>query len=246
MTFKDLENEGWIKFEGCDDLNAEIPKKELCKIILKSYQDHLKYNNGKVDKKLKERYDKLDDILRPLNDITHILYFKNAKLESRSVLKDYNDFLMVKVKDETEILLNITTGEDLSINYNNVVQVIDKVTKIKDLYKFSSNNYQDVLDIGKIESVILYKNVQIYNTVSDFGVRTDTVDIIEIKDIKGTSFYVDILMNNIYKRKDVYQMRKNDNTKEYEIFKNGNSNEFNMKLFNNLKFKILSLIYDLE
>jgi len=85
MTFKDLENEGWIKFEGCDDLNEEIPKKELCKILLKSYHDHLKYNHGKVDEKLKERYDKLDDILRPLNEITVILYLKNAKLRSKVI-----------------------------------------------------------------------------------------------------------------------------------------------------------------
>ena len=89
MTFKDLENEGWIRFEGCEDLDAEIPKKELCKILLKSYHDHLKYNNGKVNKKLKERYEKLDDILRPLNEVTHILYLKNAKIGSRNI---YNDF----------------------------------------------------------------------------------------------------------------------------------------------------------
>ena len=82
MTFKDLENEGWIKFKGCDDLYAEIPKKELCKILLKSYHDHLKYNHGKVDEKLKERYDKLDDILRPLNEITVILYLSLKSLKS--------------------------------------------------------------------------------------------------------------------------------------------------------------------
>ena len=33
MTFKDLENEGWIKFEGCDDLYAEIPKKNYVKFF---------------------------------------------------------------------------------------------------------------------------------------------------------------------------------------------------------------------
>lgn len=245
MTFKDLENEGWIKFEGCDDLCAEIPKKELCKILLKSYHDYLKYNNGKVDKKLKERYDKLDDILRPLNEITVLLYLKNAKLKSRSNIDEYNDFFMVKVKEETEILLNITTGEDLSINYNDVVQVIDKVTETRKLYEYNPNVYQDTLNIGKIESVVLYKNVDVYNDISGIAAAYD-VDIIEIKDIKGTNFYVNTLMNKIYKRKSIYNIKKNDNTKEYIIFKNGIHNNFNIKLFNNLKFKILSMFYDFE
>ena len=242
MTFKDLENEGWIKFEGCDNLKAEIPKKELCKILLKSYHDHLKYNNGKVDEKLKERYEKLDDILRPLNEITLVLYFKNAKLVSRS---GYNDFLMFKVKDETEILLDITTGEDLSINYRNKIEVIDKVTEIKRLYTLNPNVYQDTLDIGKIESVILYKNVDIYNSVSDMSAAYD-VDVIEIKDIKGTIFYVNTLMNKIYKRKNIYNIKKKENTKEHIVFKNGIQNKFNIKLFNNFMFKILSIFYDFE
>lgn len=243
MTFKDLENEGWIKFEGCDDLNAEIPKKELCKILLRSYHDHLKYNHGKVDEKLKERYDKLDDILRPLNEITVILYLKNAKLKSKSNIDEYNDFLMVKVKEETEILLNITTGEDLSINYNNVVEVIDNVTEVRRLYTFNPKNYQDDLEIGKIESVILYKNVDIQNSVNYNTVRRET-DIIEIKDIKGNVFYLDTLLNDIYKRKNVYCLRKSDDTKMHILFKNGLENKFDLKLFNNLKFKIMSMFFD--
>lgn len=100
MTFKDLENEGWIRFEDRDDLNKEISKKELCKIILSSCRNNLKYNKGNINKKLKERYKKLDNILRPLKIITHILYFKNAKLESRSNSNEYNDFLIVKVKEK--------------------------------------------------------------------------------------------------------------------------------------------------
>ena len=31
MTFRDLENEGWIKFEGCDDLEAKFLKKNCVK-----------------------------------------------------------------------------------------------------------------------------------------------------------------------------------------------------------------------
>lgn len=244
MTFKDLENEGWIKFEGCEDINAEIPKKELGKILLKSYHDHLKYNNGKVDSKLKEKYDKLDDILRPLKNITSVLYIKNAKLESRRNSNAYNDFIIVKVKKETEILLDITTGEDLSINYRNNIEFIKNKTVVKNLYTLNKNNYQDDLDIGKIESAILYKNVDIYNSVSNSYVNDS--DIIEIKDIKGNTFYIDILFNNIYKRKDIYYLEKNPKTKEIIIFKIKEKNSFNIKKFNNIKFNILSTFYDFE
>ena len=187
----------------------------------------------------------MDDILRPLDEITLVLYFKKAKLQARSNLDEYNDFLMIKVKDETEILLNITTGEDLSINYKNVVQVIDKVTEIKKLYEYNPDIYQDTLNIGKIESVVLYKDVDIYNSVSDTSVVEET-DIIEIKDIKGTTFYIDILFNKIYKRKEIYNIQNITKKKQYIIFKSGLQNKFNVKLFNNLKFKLLSMIYDFE
>lgn len=245
MTFKDLENEGWIRFEDRDDLNKEISKKELCKIILSSYRNNLKYNKGNINKKLEERYKKLDNILRPLKIITHVLYFKNAKLESRSNSNEYNDFLIVKVKDEIELLLNVTTGEDLSINYqDNNLKVIDKVTKVKELYTFNPDNYQDDLEIGKIESVILYKNVDIQNSINNTTISL--TDIIEIKDIKGTVFYIDILFNNIYKRNNIFNIKKYRNSKIYIMFKNRINNDFNIKLFNNIKLKMINMFYDIE
>ena len=33
MKFKDLEKEGWVRFEYCEDKNKEIGEKELCQII---------------------------------------------------------------------------------------------------------------------------------------------------------------------------------------------------------------------
>ena len=180
--------------------------------------------------------------VRTLNEIILIQYLKNAKLESKSESDEYYDFLIVKGKGKNELLLNITTGEDLSNNNSDDVVIVEGVTKVKKIYTFDPDICQDSIDIGQIESAILYKKVDVHDGINYITV-TDGTDVIEIKDENGTIFYIDTLFNEIYKKKNTYFLRKYTTTKQHILFKNGLENKFDIKNFNNLKFKFLSLFF---
>ena len=86
--------------------------------------------------------------------------------------------------------------------------------------------------------------MNIQNSVNNTTISL--TDIIEIKDIKGTVFYIDILFNNIYKRNNIFNIKKYRNSKIYIIFKNRINNDFNIKLFNNIKLKMINMFYNIE
>jgi len=233
MKYRDVEKEGWAKFEDVD-LDETISNKELGIAVYNAYKAQVKYTNGKeVNKYLKERFDNLDNLLRPLKDVTSVEYIKNGVLESSND-KIYNDFLVITVDDKVEILLNITTGEDLSYNVDTDIALIGDVTKIKILYSYNKNNYQYDLDIGKIESAILYKNAEIYNSTND-RLLYDS-DFIEIKDIKGNYFIIDILHNEIFKRNQIYYLKEKRFTRKNIIFKRNLPNKFKYKLLSHINF----------
>ena len=219
-------------------LNEKMSQKEfdeMCTAIKRIYDEDSRYS---VDNKQCNN----ESTVRTLNEIILIQYLKNAKLESKSDTDEYYDFLIVKGKGKNELLLNITTGEDLSNNNYDDVVFVEGVTKVKKIYTFDPDVCQDSIDIGKIESAILYKTVDVHDGINYITV-TDGTDVIEIKDENGTIFYIDTLFNEIYKKKNTYFLRKYTTTKQHILFKNGLENKFDIKNFNNLKFKFLSLFF---
>lgn len=219
-------------------VNTKMSQKEFDEMyttIKKIYDEDSRYS---VDNKQCNN----ESTVRTLNEITLIQYLKNAKLESKRDTDEYYDFLVVKGKGKNELLLNITTGEDLSNNNSADVVIVEGVTKVKKIYTFDPDVCQDSIDIGKIESAILYKTVDVHDGINYITV-TDGTDVIEIKDENGTIFYIDTLFNEIYKKKNTYFLRKYTTTKQHILFKNGLENTFDIKNFNNLKFKFLSLFF---
>lgn len=59
MKYKDLEKEGWIKFEDKTILEKEVENDKLCKLIYSAYKNNVKYNNGNVNEKLIERFNNI-------------------------------------------------------------------------------------------------------------------------------------------------------------------------------------------
>lgn len=49
MKYKDLEKEGWIKFEDKTILEKEVENDKLCKLIYHAYKNNVKYNKGNVN-----------------------------------------------------------------------------------------------------------------------------------------------------------------------------------------------------
>ena len=104
-------------------LNEKMSQKEFDEMytaIKRIYDENSRYS---IDNKQSK--------VRTLNEITQIQYLKNAKLESKSDADEYYDFLVVKGKGKNELLLNITTGEDLSNNNSDDVVIVEGVTKVK-------------------------------------------------------------------------------------------------------------------
>lgn len=58
MLIREIEKEGFIKFEG-KNKNKEISKEEYDMIIHETYINNLRYGNGKVNSILKERFEQL-------------------------------------------------------------------------------------------------------------------------------------------------------------------------------------------
>lgn len=214
MLYRDIQEEGWIRFDD-DFLDKTIDKKELCKLIYTSYKNIVKYSRECVNLKLKERFDNLEHELRCIEKITGIYYINNAIVDKRSLCNEYNNFIVVEVNEKPDIILNLTTGEDMSACDNNCLRLIEGVTDLKTIYK-DNNEYQMDMDICFIKSVILYKNVELYNAFNDTLVTFS--DILKFIDMNGTSFYVDIIHNNIYKRVNAYYLKKKRKTNEKFLF----------------------------
>ena len=87
VLVKDIIKEGFIKFE--DKSLKEISQEEYDQLIEGAYISQLKYRNGNVDPKLKEKYEQLEKRTKRLDKITNISIVENAILERRSFSKEY-------------------------------------------------------------------------------------------------------------------------------------------------------------
>lgn len=73
MKYKDLEKEGWIKFEDKTILEKEVENDKLCKLIYHAYKNNVKYNKGNVNEKLKEWFNNIKYINKKINKVTKLL-----------------------------------------------------------------------------------------------------------------------------------------------------------------------------
>lgn len=236
MKYKDLEKEGWIKFEDKTILEKEVENDKLCKLIYHAYKNNVKYNKGNVNEKLKEWFNNIKYINKKINKVTKLSFIKNIMSYGNTI-----DVLILDVNQMPYIILDITNGIDMSNNDNLQITKTNN-TKEKVLYTCNDSDEENI-DICNIKSVTLYKNVDIYNKLTDEEI--DSSDYIEFKDLNNNTFYIDILFNIIYKRNNIY-IKNNNKSKELLLFKENIKLNYTNKIFTNKKFNIMKLFFNFE
>lgn len=236
MKYKDLEKEGWIKFEDKTILEKEVENDKLFKLIYHAYKNNVKYNKGNVNEKLKEWFNNFEYINKKINKVTKLSFIKNIMSYGNTI-----DVLILDVNQMPYIILDITNGIDMSNNDNLQITKTNN-TKEKVLYT-CNNNDEETIDICNIKSVTLHKNVDIYNKLTNEEI--DSSDYIEFKDLNNNTFYIDILFNIIYKRNNIY-IKNNNKSKELLLFKENIKLNYTNKIFTNKKFNIMKLFFNFE
>ena len=236
MKYKDLEKEGWIKFEDKTILEKEVENDKLCKLIYHAYKNNVKYNKGNVNEKLKEWFNNIKYINKKINKVTKLSFIKNIMSYGNTI-----DVLILDVNQVPHIILDITNGIDMSNNDNLQITKTNN-TKEKVLYTRNDSDEENI-DICNIKSVTLHKNVDIYNKLTNEEI--DSSDYIEFKDLNNNTFYIDILFNIIYKRNNIY-IKNNNKSKELLLFKENIKLNYTNKIFTNKKFNIMKLFFNFE
>lgn len=236
MKYKDLEKEGWIKFEDKTILEKEVENDKLCKLIYHAYKNNVKYNKGNVNEKLKEWFNNIKYINKKINKVTKLSFIKNITSYGNTI-----DVLILDVNQMPYIILDITNGIDMSNNDNLQITKTNN-TREKVLYTCNDSDEENI-DICNIKSVTLHKNVDIYNKLTDEEI--DSSDYIEFKDLNNNTFYIDILFNIIYKRNNIY-IKNNNKSKELLLFKENIKLNYTNKIFTNKKFNIMKLFFNFE
>ena len=236
MKYKDLEKEGWIKFEDKTILEKEVENDKLCKLIYHAYKNNVKYNKGNVNEELKEWFNNIKYINKKINKVTKLSFIKNIMSYGNTI-----DVLILDVNQMPYIILDITNGIDMSNNDNLQITKTNN-TKEKVLYTCNDSDEENI-DICNIKSVTLHKNVDIYNKLTNEEI--DSSDYVEFKDLNNNTFYIDILFNIIYKRNNIY-IKNNNKSKELLLFKENIKLNYTNKIFTNKKFNIMKLFFNFE
>ena len=236
MKYKDLEKEGWIKFEDKTILEKEVENDKLCKLIYHAYKNNVKFNKGNVNEKLKEWFNNIKCINKKINKVTKLSFIKNIMSYGNTI-----DVLILDVNQVPRIILDITNGIDMSNNDNLQITKTNN-TKEKVLYTCNDSDEENI-DICNIKSVTLHKNVDIYNKLTNEEI--DSSNYIEFKDLNNNTFYIDILFNIIYKRNNIY-IKNNNKSKELLLFKENIKLNYTNKIFTNKKFNIMKLFFNFE
>lgn len=236
MKYKDLEKEGWIKFEDKTILEKEVENDKLCKLIYNAYKNNVKFNKDNVNEKLKEWFNNIKYINKKINKVTKLSFIKNIMSYGNTI-----DVLILDVNQMPYIILDITNGIDMSNNDNLQITKTNN-TKEKVLYTCNDSDEENI-DICNIKSVTLHKNVDIYNKLTNEEI--DSSDYIEFKDLNNNTFYIDILFNIIYKRNNIY-IKNNNKSKELLLFKENIKLNYTNKIFINKKFNTMKLFFNFE
>lgn len=215
MLIREIEKEGFIKFEG-KNKNKEISKEEYDMIIHETYINNLRYGNGKVNSILKERFEQLKYRTKLVHNIKTIALVESAKLMRRYIFGSNDNFLIIEDERGLCLLYNLTDGEDNSFDFNKKLVFDENKTKIMYLYNENKDDYQEKIDIGYMDNIILYKSVKLVNIISNSQIILS--DILVLSDRIGNKIYVDIINNHIYIRQKNYEIKKEAYTKEITIY----------------------------
>lgn len=123
-----------------------------------------------------------------------------------------DDYFIVEEKNNNHIILNLTKGTDESDKKITITK------KIKYIY-CEGKEYQERVLLWNIQKVSLKSNVEILNKSNNKVVSSPC--IIEVIDRLGSYFYVDVLKNITFTRKNHYILKLFSNSKERVLYQKG-------------------------
>lgn len=134
----------------------------------------------------------------------------------RYIFGSNDNFLIIEDERGLCLLYNLIDGEDNSFDFNKKLVFDENKTKIMYLYNENKDDYQEKIDIGYMDNIILYKSVKLVNIISNSQIILS--DILVLSDRIGNKIYVDIINNHIYIRQNNYDIKKEAYTKEITIY----------------------------
>ncbi len=148
-----------------------------------------------------------------------------------------NDYFIVEEKNNHHIILNLTKGTDESDKKITITK------KIKYIY-LKGKEYQEKVLLWNIQKVSLKSNVEVLNRSNKKVVSSPC--IIEIIDRLGSYFYVDVLKNCTYTRKNHYILKLFSNSKERVLFQKGQQTKiWKTKLLLN-SLRMISPLFEID
>lgn len=228
---------------GNADYDQEGIEKEN-QLVEEEYKMNMKSGKYKMNSRLKKEYEALKSRTKKVGNVRNVVFIKDAYLGRRLMSKELYSFIVVETDKGISLMYNVTTGEDHSFDFNREIHIIKDKTKIIKLYDCNCKDYQDVLDVGYMESITLYKNASLINNYTNKLINK--FYYIEFKDRLGHVFYIDFLFNHLYFRKNSYELLEGSKTKKEKLFDYGKHNEVSIKLFKNTLFDIIKLLFEFD
>lgn len=135
-----------------------------------------------------------------LGKITKVIFYNDVRIDDERI-----DVLVIEA-DNKCIILDVNYGlsiDDLDITKN---MIKNTASNYKVLYDYNEIDFQDNIDFKDIYKVILYKNGTLLNKLR--GTKLEDSDYLEIIDMDGNNFFLNILNNHLYKRMNLYKVVK--------------------------------------
>lgn len=232
MKIKDIEKEGFMKFEK-EDKNMEISQEEYNQIIENTYHNFLKQKGKEnIPKILQEKYNKLKFRTMKIHKISKIFFITDAFLNRRSFMSTYDIFLVFEEENDnsksfgSRLVYNITTTEDNSFDFDKSLGIVNNKSKFITIYQNESNDFQEDIDFGYMKKIIYYKNAKLINIYTNEVIEHS--DFLEFSDVLDNYFYLDCINNKLYKRYNCFKLEKN---KEKIIYERGIQHNFDISNF---------------
>ena len=229
MKIKDIEKEGFIKFEE-KDKNKEIDQEEYNQLIETVYYNCLKFGKiKKIPKLLEEKFSDLKYRTMKIHIISKILIITNSFLNRRCANPKCDTFLVFEEENDCSncfgqrLVYNITSTEDNSFDFNKSLGTIKNKSKVIIIYQNKNKDFQEDIDFGYIKKIIYCKKSILINILTNETIAKS--DFLEFSDVLGKYFYLDCINNKLYKRYNCYKLEKN---KEEIVFEKNVQHSFNI------------------
>lgn len=229
VKIKDIEKNLPITFIEADK-NREVPDLEYAQTIKNAYINQLKYASlmGRRNPKYQALVDAYENInARPIElaKVTSVNIIENAFLNRREFENEFNNFFVIELENNYAAVFNLTTGENLTLDYNNSLGLVLNKTKIYKLYNHHNEDFKTNFSLNQNVTITLYEKCNLINDINNEEIGVSSYLL--INDTDNNQVIVDVLHNHLYTRNN-YSIKKEKKTKSLLIFQTGTPSNFKL------------------